>query len=254
MFGMELRSQKRWNGLAFCLFWVFVSGLVAHGYAYFNASFSHDALFQLSADDHLWQLSLGRFLQPVVRAIRGQISSPWLLGALSLLYIALAAWLIVSLLELRSPLWRALTCAVLTVNTTVTLLNATYLPWVDMFMLSMLLAVAAVYLFERRGRAGLRLPRHAPATRGCAGVEAAGVSMGHGELAGRGDRSRADEGRQAARGDPEGGKGTGPAPHRLRPYRMEADRRQVGGPVCRRGGGHERRFARCGAVHRAGQR
>ena len=154
MFGMELRSQKRWNGLAFCLFWVFVSGLVAHGYAYFNASFSHDALFQLSADDHLWQLSLGRFLQPVVRAIRGQISSPWLLGALSLLYIALAAWLIVSLLELRSPLWRALTCAVLTVNTTVTLLNATYLPWVDMFMLSMLLAVAAVYLFERRGRAG----------------------------------------------------------------------------------------------------
>ena len=62
---MEIREKKRWGDVPFCLLWTFVFGLLAHGFAYFNANFSHDALYQLTADDDLWQVSLGRFLQPV---------------------------------------------------------------------------------------------------------------------------------------------------------------------------------------------
>ena len=100
------KEKCRWSDLAFCLFWVFLSGLIAHGFAYFNAAFSHDGLYQLSGTDDLFQVSLGRFLQPVWRFVRGGISAPWLTGALSLLFIALAAHLVIHLLRLRRPLWR----------------------------------------------------------------------------------------------------------------------------------------------------
>ena len=145
------KKKCRWSDLSFCLFWVFCSGLIAHGFAYFNAAFSHDGLYQLSGTDDLFQVSLGRFLQPVWRFVRGDISAPWLTGALSLLFIALAAHLVICLLRLRRPLWRWLVCALMTVNRTVTLLNATYTQCVDVFMLSLLLSVLAVWLLERGG-------------------------------------------------------------------------------------------------------
>ena len=145
------KKKCRWSDLSFCLFWVFCSGLIAHGFAYFNAAFSHDGLYQLSGTDDLFQVSLGRFLQPVWRFVRGGISAPWLTGALSLLFIALAAHLVIHLLRLRRPLWRGLACALMAVNQTVTLLNATYTQCVDVFMLSLLLSVLAVWLLERGG-------------------------------------------------------------------------------------------------------
>ena len=131
------------------------SGCSRTGLPYFNANFSHDALYQLTADDDLWQVSLGRFLQPVWRLVRGDVSAPWLLGALSLVCIALAARLVIELMGMRRPLWKVLTCALMTVSQTVTMLNATYGPWVDAFMLSMLLAVVSVWLLERGGGRGL---------------------------------------------------------------------------------------------------
>ena len=85
------------------------------------------------------------------RFVRGGISAPWLTGALSLLFIALAAHLVIHLLRLRRPLWRGLACALMAVNQTVTLLNATYTQCVDVFMLSLLLSVLAVWLLERGG-------------------------------------------------------------------------------------------------------
>ena len=148
---METSGKRRFGDLPFCLFWTFFPGLIAHGFAYFNAAFSHDGLYQLAATDDLFQVSLGRFLQPAWRFIRGRISAPWLLGALSLLFIALSAYLVIRLLKLRSPLWKGFTCALMAVNQTVTLLNATYVQWVDAFMLAMLLSVLSVWLLDRGG-------------------------------------------------------------------------------------------------------
>ena len=45
----------------------------------------------------------GRFLQPAWRFIRGRISAPWLLGALSLLFIALSAYLVIPPAEAAQP-------------------------------------------------------------------------------------------------------------------------------------------------------
>ena len=61
---METSGKRRFGDLPFCLFWTFFSGLIAHGFAYFNAAFSHDGLYQLAATDDLFQVSLGGFCSP----------------------------------------------------------------------------------------------------------------------------------------------------------------------------------------------
>ena len=58
------KEKCRWSDLAFCLFWVFLSGLIAHGFAYFNAAFSHDGLYQLSGTDDLFKSLWGGSCSP----------------------------------------------------------------------------------------------------------------------------------------------------------------------------------------------
>lgn len=134
----------------FILLCVAAFGLLAHGYRLFNAMYSHDSLLLYSdaGDDH-WQISLGRFLQPAYRIVRGNINAPALLNALALAYVGLSACLTSRLLRLTSRVHAALMCGVMTVNVAFTLTNATYLPWLDIFMFSLLLNVAAAYLFDR---------------------------------------------------------------------------------------------------------
>lgn len=145
---MELARWKE-EGKA-CLGATFLAGLAAHAYFYFKGSFSHDSLYTIvTAHDDAWQISLGRYLQPFLRSLRNGLSAPWLIGMLSLLFVALSALLMVRTLDIRSRGRQVLTCAVLTVNLTFTLLTASYVTWADLFMLSLLLAVGAVFLLKR---------------------------------------------------------------------------------------------------------
>lgn len=144
-------AQAR-QSLRRCLFWTYLFGLIAHAYVFFNSALSHDALYQVFSDDNQWQVSLGRFLQPLVRLMRGSINAPWLVGLLGLFFVALSAWMVLSLVRLRGRLACALVCGVFSTNLCLSLLNASFTPWVDVFMLSLFLAVAAAYLFARARR------------------------------------------------------------------------------------------------------
>ena len=126
----------------------FLFGLIAHGYCYFNLLYTHDSVI-LYQGDTAWQISLGRFLQPVYLQIRGGFYTPCLVGALSLLFIALSAYLILKLLDIENKFLVCLVCGVLTVNATVILLNATFLPWLDIDMASLLSAVLGVYCVRK---------------------------------------------------------------------------------------------------------
>lgn len=144
-------AQAR-QSLRRCLFWTYLFGLIAHAYVFFNSALSHDALYQVFSDDNQWQVSLGRFLQPLVRLMRGSINAPWLVGLLGLFFVALSAWMVLSLVRLRGRLACALVCGVFSTNLCLSLLNASFTPWVDVFMLSLFLGVAAAYLFARARR------------------------------------------------------------------------------------------------------
>lgn len=125
-------------------------GLAAHGYCYLNLLYSHDALHLVPDSDSLAaQIGLGRFFNPLYLQFRGLIGSSSLVGLLSLCYLAVTIWLIVTLLDIRQHRFIFCSCCVLTTNTTVTLLNASYIGLADIFMLALLCSVLAVYLLFR---------------------------------------------------------------------------------------------------------
>lgn len=123
-------------------------GLLAHAFAYLNLEYSHDSLMIVSKD-YRWQISLGRYLQPVYLRLRHTINAPWLLGIISLFYLACAIYLIIDMFSIRRRLEIIGICAVFSTYVTLTCLNATYLPWTDIFMLSMLFAVVGAWFTYR---------------------------------------------------------------------------------------------------------
>lgn len=131
--------------IRYTLITTFIIGLLSHGYCYFNLLFSHDSM-PVNQDDVLWQVSLGRFLHPLYFKIRGPIYAPALVGFLSLFFMAVAFYLIFQLFDITKKLTIWILCGILITNTSITLLNATYIHDIDMYTLSLLLAVAAVYL------------------------------------------------------------------------------------------------------------
>lgn len=123
--------------------------LLAHGYRYLSMSFSGDAMLLSQVGEELYQISLGRFLQPVYWQIRGYITAPLLIGLFATGFLCLSAAIIVDLLRLSHPLHIALTCGILAANETLAVSNATYLPWTDVYMLALLFCVLGVFVFYR---------------------------------------------------------------------------------------------------------
>lgn len=136
----------------FCLAATFFTGLVAHAYAFFHDSFSHDALGGIYANvfEDNWKIALGRFFVPTYRSVvRGSISVPWLIGLLALLWIGLSVYLIVRMFSLQSRVVITLLAGIMAVNLTVTAMTATFLYELDVDMLALLAATAAAYLWHR---------------------------------------------------------------------------------------------------------
>ncbi len=131
-------------------FFVILFGLAAHGYCYFNLLYSHDSLHIVrSIQENALQIGLGRFGIPIYLQIRGYIAMPTIVGILSLCYLTVAIFGIVSLLDLNSKPFIAVICAVLTTNESIIFLNASYIGVADVYMLSLLLAIGSVYITER---------------------------------------------------------------------------------------------------------
>ena len=131
------------------LLWTIAFSLLAHGYRYLSLGFSGDAMLLSQRGEALYQISLGRFLQPVYWMIRGEIAAPLTIGLFATAFLCISAYLTVSLLGIRRPVHIALVCAILTANETMGASNAAYLPWTDVYMFAMALALVGVFLFFR---------------------------------------------------------------------------------------------------------
>ena len=149
---IQTRIKKHFSRYAFLYFVfgaTFFFGLCAHAYRFFNLDYSHDSMLIFEKPDASWQISLGRFAQPLYREIRGDLTAPFLLCLISLFWLALANYIVVSLLELRSLRHTALLCGILSTNAVLALSFASYLPWVDVYTLAYLLAALAAWLAVR---------------------------------------------------------------------------------------------------------
>ena len=129
---------------------VFAFSIIAHLFRYTNSAFNSDSLgiFRGGVDIPK-QIGRGRWLQPLYLYVRGSISAPYLIGMLATVYLALSIILIVKILEIRNPGRIVILCGLLSVAPSITITNAAYVPWADVFMLSLLFSMISAWFMTR---------------------------------------------------------------------------------------------------------
>lgn len=145
------RVNSETERLRLCITTVFVLGLIAHGFGLVNLLLNHDCLseFYLHVTKP-WKIALGRFMEPILRYLMGEIIVlPWLTGLTGLLCLALSAHLISKMFRLDRIWENILLGGILTTNVTVTALIATYVHDFAGDMLALLLTVTAAYLWTK---------------------------------------------------------------------------------------------------------
>lgn len=146
----DVVNGKQW--LRFSMVAVFLWGMLAHGYCFFNNAISHDSMreFHGAIVGNDIKLAAGRIFVPLYRdLLRSDATLPWLIGALSLIWIGLAVFLVIRMLRIESKGLAFLTAGVFAANITVASTAATYLHDLDCNMFSLLLAVSAVYVWRQ---------------------------------------------------------------------------------------------------------
>ncbi len=131
----------------------FVVSILAHGYCFFNTTYTHDGLDAIVSSWDNGQLMLkflvGRITQPLYYACRGYIAMPLLLGCLAILWQAMASYFILSLFKISSKSWSVLFCSLLCTSASFTLTCASYIHECDSYGLAFMLASLAIWLSEK---------------------------------------------------------------------------------------------------------
>lgn len=140
------KLQKQYK-LAF--FVTFCIGLIVHMYMFTNKLPNHDYVYNIHGDQFTWPLSLGRWFLNVPSSLSSYFSLPWVNGVLSLLYLAIAAGILISVLELQNRIPVLLCCALLVSYPALTD-TIGYMFTVDGYMFGFLLSVLAVWFFEKK--------------------------------------------------------------------------------------------------------
>lgn len=133
---------------------VLVFSVIAHLFRYTNTAFNADSLGVFrGGGDIVKQIARGRWLQPVYLFIRGQVTAPYLNGLLATLYLTVSIVLMVKILEIRNRLSILVLCGLFTVAPSITITNAAFVPWSDIFMLSLLFSmISGYFLTKETGR------------------------------------------------------------------------------------------------------
>ena len=124
-----------------------------HGYRYVSLGFSHDSLAFAWQPDLEWQISLGRHMQPFYWwIIRGRIAAPFIVGVLSYGYMVGSVYGVASLLDLKAKTTLFLLAGLMCGSLAFIALDATYSHTADVYMLALMLNIAAAWLCLRGRR------------------------------------------------------------------------------------------------------
>lgn len=124
--------------------------IIAHGYCYFNMFFSHDSLriFHWGSNLTLDSVAIGRYLIPIYLLFRGKFYPPLLIGVLSILFMIIINYLIIDLFKIKNKISCLVIIGIFCTMSSLTLLNATYINYSDMYLLALMLSVLSVYLIR----------------------------------------------------------------------------------------------------------
>lgn len=141
---LEIHIQPKLKTIAL---YTLVFMALLHGYRYVSLGFSHDSLAFAWQPDLKWQISLGRYMQPFYWwIVRGRIAVPFVVGVLSYGYMVGAVYGVASLFEVKAKTTLFLLAGLMCGSTALVALNATYVHTADVYMLALLLNVAAAWL------------------------------------------------------------------------------------------------------------
>ena len=123
-------------------------GILTHAFRLTNKFLCLDSYNYLHTISASWTVSLGRFFLHYVELFRGPKEITWLIGLLSIAYIAVCAALIAGLFDIKSRISQLLIGAVLVCNPVVTSTFA-YMYTADGYFLGLVAAVLAAYFVGR---------------------------------------------------------------------------------------------------------
>lgn len=145
--------ERHKRQLLFALTATFFWGLLAHAYCFFGNSFSHDSLneFHGAILGNDIKLTSGRIFVPLYRDLfRSDVTLPWLIGVLSLLWAGLAVFLVLQFFRVESRGMGILIAGIFVANVSYSATAATYIHDLDCYMFSLLCAVGAAYLWKEK--------------------------------------------------------------------------------------------------------
>lgn len=147
---------EKWNKLErqykLAFFAALLIGLFAHMYMIVNKLPNHDYIYNIYNDQFAWPLSLGRWFLHITTGISSYFILPWVNGVLAILYAAVAAALIVAVLELKNPV-PVILCSGLLVTYPSFADTLGYMFLSDGFLFAMFLASFGVWFWHRKGNA-----------------------------------------------------------------------------------------------------
>ena len=135
-----------------CAGWTFLFVFLAYGYRALSTGFGGDAALISMTGQAAYQTSLGRFLQPVYWQIRGSLVVPSVVVPFTAVFLALTCLLISNLFDLSGSREIALLSGLLAAHETFAVTAATYLPWMDVYALALLLSALGASCFLSGGR------------------------------------------------------------------------------------------------------
>ena len=143
------KFEKNKSQILFCLISTFVVGLITHGYMFLQDAVSHDSLNEFYGYND-WKVQLGRFVTPLYKVLtRGNMTLPWLIGLYSMLWLGLTVFFTVKIFNVKSKFFTVMIAGIYATNIAVISTTATYIHDLDCYMCSLLLAVVAIYLWNR---------------------------------------------------------------------------------------------------------
>lgn len=154
---MEEKFQAIWqeNKKVFltCVITVFCMGMLAHAYQFLNFQLSHDSLdglYVLGAEN-AHKIDLGRVFMPAYRAVfQGTFTMPWLIGIITLVWISLSVYMVVSMFDIKKTSVIALIGGLMTVNITVTAICATFMHDLGAYMFGTMLGCLAAWVWKKQ--------------------------------------------------------------------------------------------------------
>ena len=120
----------------------FISGFLCHLYIFTNSMYNNDDIRRLYTDND--RSDLGRWLLSYISGISSDFSLPVINGILGLLWLSLAAMVLVSVFKMKNRLFILLTGALLAVFPSVAAIYS-YMFTADPYFFACLLSVLAVY-------------------------------------------------------------------------------------------------------------